>query len=120
MALQNKYAELVSTATTAGVANLQVREQDGVLYIDGDAPTAEVKEQLWSVYDRLDPDYRSADVVMNINAPAHTTYVIKSGDSLSKIGKILGKNWHDIYAANKAIIGDNPDLIKVGQVLSIP
>jgi nucleoid-associated protein YgaU len=120
MALQEKYAELVGAATAAGVANLQVREQDGVLYIDGDAATAEVKEQLWDIYEKLDPDFRSADVVMNITAPATTNYTVKGGDSLSKIGKKFGKTWQEIYNANVAVIGDNPDHIEVGMDLQIP
>lgn len=67
MALQDKYAELVNTAKTAGVGNLQVREQNGVLYVDGDAPSGAVKDQIWSTYERLDPDFRAGDVVINIS-----------------------------------------------------
>ena len=70
MALQDKYKELLDAASTAGVANLQVREQDNVLYIDGDAPTGEVKDQLWAIYNKIDPDFRAADVVMNVNVAA--------------------------------------------------
>jgi uncharacterized protein YgiM (DUF1202 family) len=65
--LQDKYRELTDAASTAGVRNLQVREQDGVLYIDGEAPNGSVKDQLWNVYNRLDPDFKSGDVVMNVN-----------------------------------------------------
>lgn len=67
MALQDKYQELLNTAKTVGIANLQVREQDNVLYIDGEAPTGTVKDNLWNIYGKLDPDFRSGDVVMNIN-----------------------------------------------------
>lgn len=67
MALQDKYKELVDTASSAGVNNLQVREQDGVLYIDGEAPSGTVKDNLWNVYDKIDPNFLSGDVVMNIN-----------------------------------------------------
>ena len=67
MALQDKYKELIDTATAAGVANLQVREQDGVLYIDGEAPSGAVKDNLWNTYDKIDPNFLSGDVVMNIN-----------------------------------------------------
>jgi len=70
MALQDKYKELLDAASTSGVSNLQVREQDNVLYIDGDAPTGEVKDQLWAIYNKLDPDFRAADVVMNVNVAA--------------------------------------------------
>ena len=67
MALQDKYKQLVDTATASGVANLQVREQDGVLYIDGEAPSGNVKDQLWDIYGKIDPNFLSGDVVMNVN-----------------------------------------------------
>jgi uncharacterized protein YgiM (DUF1202 family) len=67
MALQDKYKALIDAAAASGVANLQVREVDNVLYIDGEAPSGTVKDQLWDTYNTIDPDYRSADVVMNIN-----------------------------------------------------
>ena len=66
-ALNNKYQELISTATLSGVANLDVQEKDGVLYIEGEAPNGGVKDLLWSVYDKLDPNFLSGDVVMNVN-----------------------------------------------------
>lgn len=67
MALQDKYKELTDAATAAGVTDLQVREQDGVLYIDGVAPNGAVKDQLWNIYGKIDPDFLSGDVVMNVN-----------------------------------------------------
>ena len=120
MALQDKYAELVNAAKSAGVSNLAVREQDNVLYIDGAAPSSQAKDQLWAIYNKLDPDYRSADLVMNISAPAASEYEVESGDSLSKIGKKFGKTWQEIYEANKELIGNNPDLIQPGWKLKIP
>ncbi len=67
MALQDKYKQLIDTATASGVSNLQVKEQDGVLYIDGEAPSGSVKDQLWNTYGQIDPNFLSGDVVMNIN-----------------------------------------------------
>ncbi|MCC6289796.1 MAG: SH3 domain-containing protein [Chitinophagaceae bacterium] len=67
MALQNKYQQLIDTANTSGVSNLQVKEQDGVLYIDGEAPSGAVKDKLWDVYGSIDPNFLSGDVVMNVN-----------------------------------------------------
>ena len=66
MALQAKYKELTDAAASSGVSNLQVREQDGVLYIDGIAPNGTVKDQLWNIYDKLDPNFLTGDVVMNV------------------------------------------------------
>ena len=51
------------------------------------------------------------------------TYTVVSGDSLSKNAKNHygdAAKWHQIYEANKATIGENPDHIEVGQVLTIP
>jgi uncharacterized protein YgiM (DUF1202 family) len=67
MPLQDKYKELIDAATAAGVSNLQVQEQDNVLHIDGDAPSGAVKDKLWEIYGKIDPDFRAGDVIMNVN-----------------------------------------------------
>ncbi len=123
MGLQDKYQELIDQAKSAGVADLQVREQDNVLYIDGTS-TSEVKDQLWDTYEKLDPEMRAADVVMNITATdalkEEQTYVVKAGDNLSKIAKNYpGISWKDIYEANKDQIKD-PNMIQPGWKLKIP
>ncbi|UTN03624.1 LysM peptidoglycan-binding domain-containing protein [Flavobacterium bizetiae] len=121
MSVKDKYKELTDLATNLGIANLQVREQDNVLYVDGQAKSAEDKEKLWSAYGKIDPDFRSADVVMNIEVAEGTTteYTVKGGDSLSKIGKAHGVSWEAIFEANRDII-KNPDLIQPGWKLKIP
>ena len=70
MTLQDKYKELTDAAKNIGITNLQVREQSNVLYIDGEAPTGQVKDDLWNIYNKLDPDFRSGDLVMNIDVSA--------------------------------------------------
>src|SRR5436189_6414954 len=70
MALQDKYKELLDAATASGVTNLQAREQGNVLNIDGEAPTGKIKDRLWEIYGKIDPDFRAGDVVMNINVSA--------------------------------------------------
>ncbi|WP_113652721.1 SH3 domain-containing protein [Pedobacter namyangjuensis] len=67
MALQDKYKQLIDTATANGVADLQVREQDGVLYIDGTASSGAIKDQLWDVYNAIDPNFTSGDLILNVN-----------------------------------------------------
>jgi nucleoid-associated protein YgaU len=123
MALQDKYRELVTAAQSAGVSNLQVREQDRVLYIDGVAPSEEIKQKLWDIYGKIDPDYRSADLVMNVKvvqgAGGIKEYVVVSGDNLTKIGKKFNVKWKDIYEANKDKVKD-PDHIEPGWKLKIP
>ncbi|MEJ7678418.1 MAG: SH3 domain-containing protein [Segetibacter sp.] len=70
MALQDKYQALINAAKTSGVNNLQVREQNNVLYIDGEASSGQVKDNLWSIYNKIDPDFRAGDLIMNINVSA--------------------------------------------------
>lgn len=56
-------------------------------------------------------------------AASGDSYTVVSGDSLSKIAKNHygdAAKWHQIYEANKAIIGSNPDHIEVGQELTLP
>lgn len=67
MTLQEKYKPLTDAAAASGVADLQVREQDNVLYIDGTAPSGAVKDQLWNIYNTIDPDFRAGDLVLNVN-----------------------------------------------------
>jgi len=67
MALADKYKELTDAATAAGISDLAVREQDGVLYVDGTAPSGAVKDQLWNIYDKIDPNFVSGDMVLNVN-----------------------------------------------------
>jgi len=67
MALQDKYAELIQAAQSAGANNLQVREQDNILYIDGEVSSGQTKDNLWAIYDRIDPNFKSGDLVMNVN-----------------------------------------------------
>ena len=66
MTLQNKYKELLDAAKTVGISNFLAKEEDNVLYVFGEAPNRASKDQLWTIYDKLDPDFRSGDLVMNI------------------------------------------------------
>jgi nucleoid-associated protein YgaU len=50
-------------------------------------------------------------------------YTVQEGDTLSTIAKKFYDNaakYMVIYEANKDLIGDDPNLIKVGQELKIP
>ena len=123
MALQNKYQSLIDAAQAAGVHNLQVRQQDNILYIDGEVSSEAVKKQLWDKYNQIDPDYRSGDLILNLNITGggadEEEYEVRSGDSLSKIGQKYGVSWQEIYEANRSQI-KNPDLIQPGCKLKIP
>ena len=121
MALQEKYQSLIDLANSSGISGLSVTEGDGFITIEGSASSADVKQQLWNEYGRIDPDYRSGDLVLNISAPeaAQNTYTVQSGDNLSKIGKQYGVSYMAIFEANRDKLSD-PDKIHPGQELVIP
>lgn len=120
--LQIKYAPLIAYAKNADIENLSVTEKNDVLYVTG-STTTEVKDKLWEMYEALDPEMRSGDMVLNIEATdekKEELYTIKSGDSLSKIAKNYpGMTWQKIYEANKDTIKD-PNLIYPGRTIRIP
>jgi nucleoid-associated protein YgaU len=120
-ALQDKYNQLVSYAQSSNVSGLSVIEQDGVLYVNGTA-TPSVKDQIWTIYNQIDPDMRAGDLVLDIEvAPgSEEIYEIKPGDSLSKIAsKYSGITWQQIFDANRDTIKD-PNMIHPGQKIKIP
>ncbi|SFF42953.1 polysaccharide deacetylase family protein [Blastococcus tunisiensis] len=51
---------------------------------------------------------------------ASTAYVVRPGDTLASIAAGHDVSWREIYAANRATIGPDPGLIRVGQRLTIP
>ena len=122
MSLQEKYARLVSSAKEKCAGNINVAEKDNVLYIDGQVNSARDKDELWKIYNEIDPDYRAGDLRLNIEVAQGANmeeYTVKKGDSLSKIATHYGIKWKDIFEANKDII-KNPDLIQPGWKLKIP
>lgn len=121
MELTEKYQPLIDIANQNGVSNLQVAEQEGVLYITGTTSNGAVKQQMWDEYGKIDPDYRAGDLVLNIEVEGggYEEYTVVSGDSLSRIASHWGTNWKQIWDANRDQLKD-PNKIYPGQVLKIP
>jgi len=103
MALQDKYAELLSTANTLAVGGLAVAEKDGVLHVSGTANSTADYDTLWALYDKLDPNMASGDLMMNIDIKADAGAQLKvTTDSTnlnirstpSTEGAIVGKAAH--------------------------
>lgn len=120
-ALQDKYKQLIDTATASGITNLQVTEQDNVLHIDGDAPDGASKDKLWEIYNQIDPDYRAGDLIMNVNVAASagskakvttdsTALNIRKGPGTDQ--PIVGKAAHDEIVTLQSKTNDQWWLIK--------
>ena len=124
MSLQEKYQTLLELANANGTT-YELAEGDGVLHVTGTAPSDEAKAQLWTEYERIDPDFQSSDLILNVSTGAGdagggaNTYTVVSGDNLSKIGGKYGIPWKAIWDANRDIL-NHPDKIYPGQELKIP
>jgi len=134
--LKQKYSSVLNTISQKGVHLAHVHIQDGKLYIEGAAPSEDVKNAVWNQIKSVDSSY--SDLTANISvdsslAPAaptssgssgggSQTYTVQPGDSLSKIAKQFygdANSYMDIFNANSDTLSD-PDKIQPGQKLKIP
>ncbi len=64
----------------------------------------------------------AATVSFGVIAPAgaHTgDHTVGSGDTLNKLAASHGTSWRAIYADNRDTIGANPNVLRIGQVLTV-
>jgi uncharacterized protein YgiM (DUF1202 family) len=121
MALQDKYKELLDTAKNSGVRNLQVSEQNNVLHVTGEAPNGQVKDTLWNVYNKIDPDFRAGDLVLDVNTStaAGTKAKVMTESSNLNIRKgpgtdqpVVGKAAHNEVVSIVSKVNDQWSLVR--------
>lgn len=131
--LRAKYDPVIRLMQQKGIRVEKSEMKDGKFFIKGEAPSQELKNQVWDAIKKVDAS--GADLVADITVAAgqggpgaaQTTapggsYTVKAGDTLSKIAREFYGNANDymrIFDANKDKLTD-PDKIKPGQVLAIP
>lgn len=82
--LQDKYSSVVSAAQNADVSNLQVQEQDGILYISGNASNTAAKDAVWNALGAIDSSYSASDINIDVQVAglaAGTPLTIATEDS---------------------------------------
>ena len=99
--LQEKYATVISAAQNAGVTDLKVTEQDGILYVAGNVTNSAAKDAVWNALGTLDPNYSASDINLNVQVsgltPGATLTVVTESSNLnirqeaSTEGEIVGK-----------------------------
>ena len=133
--LKLKYGSVLRTIEQTGIRMQNMHVENNKLYIRGEAPTAQAKNQLWDQIKLVDPSYSdlTADITVDPNAHQQSateqgpasggqTYTVASGDSLSKIAKQFygdANAYMDIFNANRDKLND-PNKIFPGQQLVIP
>lgn len=73
MSLQDKYASVVSAAQSAGLSDLSVQEQDGVLYVTGKATNSAAKDSVWNALGAIDPSYTATDINVDVQVSGLAT-----------------------------------------------
>jgi len=124
MPVKAKYQDVLDLGEKLGISDGEVRIEDGILKVKGTANTQYEKNLMWNSIKAIGGD-SPTDLMANISVSDNSVYhrhTVVSGETLGGIAKHYFKNamkYKDIFEANKSIL-DNPDLIKVGQVLDIP
>lgn len=66
MSLQDKYSSVVSAAQFAGISDLKVQEQDGILYISGTTSSSAAKDAVWNALGAIDATYSASDINIDV------------------------------------------------------
>src|SRR6476469_2360197 len=123
MALMEKYSDLFALANQVGLKNPDVKEDAGKLTITGQTEYQLDANRLWDNI-KTHAGWEN-EIVANIQAQRSDVFgvhTVVAGETLSKLAKsYLGdaKRYMEIFNANKDTLS-SPDLIKVGQRLTIP
>jgi nucleoid-associated protein YgaU len=116
--LKNKYQRVADFMSQTGFQIQHFHVQNGKVILTATAPTEFLKNRAWDEIKRVDPNF--ADLQHEISVGPGGMYVIKSGDSLSKIAKSYYGTVNDYKKIAEANNISDPDKIQVGQQLKIP
>ena len=116
--VKNKYQPVADFMSKNGFQIQHFHVENGKAVLAATAPTEYLKNEAWDQIKKVDPNY--SDLQHDISVGQGGMYVVKSGDSLSKIAKSYYGNpneYNKIASANNI---SDPDKIQVGQQLKIP
>jgi nucleoid-associated protein YgaU len=133
--LKSKYQSALTAIQQQGVRLAHMHIQDGKLFLQGEAPSEQAKNEVWNKVKAVDPSYSDLTLDLKVNPALASaqqtgaaasggmqTYTVKSGDTLSKIAQQFygdSGQYMRIFEANRDKLKD-PDKIQVGQRLTIP
>jgi nucleoid-associated protein YgaU len=137
--LKSKYASVLETIKQKGVSLSHLHIQNDKLFMQGAAPSEQIKNDVWNQIKAVDSSYSdlTCDLTVDTSLPSPQpqaaaaaaggagsakTYTVKAGDTLSKIAKEIygdANEYGKIFEANQDKL-QSPDKIQVGQQLVIP
>lgn len=138
--LKTKYNSVLEFIKQSGVRLTHLHVQDNKLFIQGAAPSEQIKNDVWNRIKAVDSTYSdlTCDLTVDASLPqppaaqaaaasanastSGRTYKVQPGDTLSKIAKEFygdANEYNRIFAANRDKL-ENPNKIQAGQELVIP
>ncbi len=133
--LKSKYQNVLDAIQQANGSLKNVNMEGDKLLIRAEVANDQLKNKVWDAIKHVDPNYSDlqADITVNssiqpppmtaaANSGGQRTYVVQSGDSLSKIAEqFYGKasEYNKIFEANRDKMS-NPDAVRAGTTLVIP
>jgi len=98
--LKSKYQSALTAIQQQGVRLAHMHIQDGKLFLQGEAPSEQAKNEVWNKIKAVDPSYSDLTLDLKVNPALASaqqtgaaasggmqTYTVKSGDTLSKIAQ---------------------------------
>jgi LysM repeat protein len=123
MSLKDKYQSVLSLGEKLQMTGSDVTEEGGTLKIKGTTPYQLEKDLIWDEIKKHDGWQNEVKADIRIEkTDIYGIWEVQSGESLSKIAKVVYDNaskYMPIFEANKDILKD-PNVIHPGQKLTIP
>jgi nucleoid-associated protein YgaU len=127
--LKQKYSSVLDLVKKQNVRLDHLHVQDDKLFMQGAAPSEDVKNKIWSQIKAVDPTYSdlTCDLAVDSSlpqpAPDEQVYTVVAGDSLWKIAQEKlgnGALYPKIIEANPDKLKDEHTVIHPGDQLKIP
>ena len=106
MTLSDKYRALIDIANQH---NVSVSEVNGVLKLSGEVPNGAIKDELWEIYGKLDPHFKSGDVVLNVQVKS------RQGDKVKVVTESGNLNIRQSPGTEQHLVGK----AEKGEVLTL-
>ena len=98
--LEEKYSAVVSAAQSAGISNLKVQEQDGILYISGNAANTAAKDAVWNALGAINASYSASDINIDVQVTG-----LAAGTALSVATEESNLNIRQEPSTEAAVVG---------------
>ena len=110
--LQDKYASVISAALSAGISDLRVSEQNGILYVSGHAANSAAKDAVWNALGTVDSTYSASDINVDVQVAGLSVGAALTINTESSDLNLRQQPSTDAAVVGKASKGETVTLVK--------